>query len=226
VYGVPSEVGDPIHQQFTDAELRAIVGVAGMADRVVAAHCHGKPGIMAALNAGVHTIEYGIYLYEECAAAMRETGAILVPTRTIIQEILDSRAAPPYAQAKLEALADRHAQAVALAREAGVTVAMGTDLALTGIKLPAPWGRNGRELALLTALGFSSLAVIEAATANGPATLGPQAPRSGQLAAGYDAGLLVLDVNPLTDMTVFTKPQDITGVWKAGRRVKGVPSDR
>src|SRR5580704_9782768 len=42
--GVLSEVDDPIHQQFTTAELRAIVEVAGLADRVVAAHCHGKPG--------------------------------------------------------------------------------------------------------------------------------------------------------------------------------------
>ena len=50
--GVLSEVDHPIHQQFTVAELRAIVEVAGMADRVVAAHCHGKPGIMAALRAG------------------------------------------------------------------------------------------------------------------------------------------------------------------------------
>jgi imidazolonepropionase-like amidohydrolase len=60
--GVLSEVDDPIHQQFTLAELRAIVEVAGLADRVVAAHCHGKPGIMAALKAGVHTIEHGTYL--------------------------------------------------------------------------------------------------------------------------------------------------------------------
>ena len=42
--GVLSEVDDPIRQQFTLAELRAIVEIAGMADRVVAAHCHGKPG--------------------------------------------------------------------------------------------------------------------------------------------------------------------------------------
>jgi imidazolonepropionase-like amidohydrolase len=156
---------------------------------------------------------------------MLETGAILVPTRTIIQEILDSRAAPPYAQAKLEALADRHAHDLALAREAGMTVAMGSD-----ILSPAPSCRCRADAttgsALLTASGLSPLAAIEAATANGPATLGPQAPRGGQLTAGYDADVLVLDVNPVTDVTVFAKPKHITGVWKAGRRVKGVVSDR
>ena len=91
--GVLSEVDDPIHQQFTLAELRAIVEVAGLADRVVAAHCHGKPGIMAALRAGVRTIEHGTYLDDECCDAMRESGAILVPTRTIIEDMLGNSAA-------------------------------------------------------------------------------------------------------------------------------------
>jgi imidazolonepropionase-like amidohydrolase len=219
--GVLSEVDHPVHQQFTAAELAAIVEVAGLADRVVAAHCHGKPGIMAAVEAGCRTIEHGSYLDEECAAAMRETGAILVPTRTIIEEIRDSGAAPEYARRKLDALADRHAEAVAIAREAGVTVAMGTDLAVSASGAPASWGRNGRELELLTRLGYTPLEAIEAATATAPATLGPQAPRSGQLAAGYAADVLTLDADPLADMAVFAQPDRITGVWKAGVRVKG-----
>ncbi|QSB12568.1 amidohydrolase family protein [Natronosporangium hydrolyticum] len=218
--GVLSEVDHPIHQQFTDAELRAIVEVAGLADRVVAAHCHGKPGIMAALAAGVRTIEHGTYLDEESASAMRELGAVLVPTRTIIRELLDSDAAPPFAMAKLRALADQHAAAVALARETGVTVAMGTDLSLSGDG-PVSWGRNGRELPLLAECGFTPLAAIEAATANGPATLGGQAPCSGQLRPGYDADLLTLAADPLADLAVLADPEQITGVWRAGARVKG-----
>ena len=93
--GVLSEVDDPIHQQFTTAELRAIVEVAGLADRVVAAHCHGKPGIMAALRAGVRTIEHGTFLDDECCDAMRECGAVLVPTRTIIEDMLANKAVVP-----------------------------------------------------------------------------------------------------------------------------------
>ena len=219
--GVLSEIDDPIHQQFTVAELRAIVEVAGMADRVVAAHCHGKPGIMAAIEAGVRTIEHGTYLDEESAAAMREAGAILVPTRTIVDDIRTSRAAPPYAQAKLDAIADIHRGAVALAHEAGVRVAMGTDLALRAGGGPGAWGRNGRELPLLGECGFTALEAIEAATASGPDTLGPQAPRSGQLQAGYDADVITLDVNPTDDLSVFVKTEHITGVWRSGQRVKG-----
>jgi imidazolonepropionase-like amidohydrolase len=122
---------------------------------------------------------------------------------------------------KLEAIAGRHAEALAMAHELGVTVAMGTDIALSGRSLPNSWGRNGRELVLLVENGFTPLEAIEAATATGPATLGPQAPRSGQLRAGYDADVLTLDADPIEDIRVLAQPAHITGVWKAGRCVKG-----
>ncbi len=219
--GVMSEVDDPIHQQFTLAELKAIVEVAGLAERAVAAHCHGKPGIMAALRAGVLTIEHGTYLDEECCDAMRETGAILVPTRTIIEDILaNSEAVPAYARIKLEAIADIHAQAVTRAYESGVTIAMGTDIALTGDDLPNAWGQNGSEPGYLVKLGMTPLEAIEASTANGPLTLGPQAPRAGLLAEGYDADVITLDADPVADIGVLAQPTHITGVWTKGRQVK------
>ena len=219
--GVLSEVDDPIHQQFTLAELRAIVEVAGLAERAVAAHCHGKPGIMAALRAGVRTIEHGTYLDDECCDAMRETGAILVPTRTIIEDILANKeGVPDYALVKLEAIADIHAQAVTRAYEHGVTIAMGTDIALTGPDRPNSWGQNGSEPGYLVKLGMTPLEAIEATTASGPLTLGPQAPRSGRLAEGYDADVITLDADPLADIGVLAEPDHITGVWTRVRRVK------
>jgi len=218
--GVLSEIDDPIHQQFTMRELIAIVDVATMAERVVAAHCHGKPGIMAALAAGVHTIEHGTYLDDEVCDAMRETGAVLVPTRTVVVESSEGDQLPPFAKAKLAAIADRHVEAVALAHERGVTIAMGTDIAVTGANLPASWGHNGRELPLLVESGMTPLEAIEAATANGPLTLGPQAPQSGVLEQGYDADIIALDADPLADIQVMADPNHIVGVWRAGRRVK------
>jgi imidazolonepropionase-like amidohydrolase len=222
--GVLSEVDHPVHQQFTDDELRAIVEVAGLAERVVAAHCHGKPGIIAALEAGVRTIEHGSYLDAECCDAMLETGAILVPTRTIVEDILGALdQVPAYAATKLTALADSHAGAVSLAAERGVTIAAGTDIGLTGRDLPNSWGKNGSELPHLVKLGLTPLAAIEAATATAPLTLGPQAPLSGKLEAGFDADVITLDADPLADITVIADPSRITGVWRAGRRVKPAP---
>jgi imidazolonepropionase-like amidohydrolase len=220
--GVMSEIDHPIHQQFTIAELKTIVEVAGLAERVVAAHCHGKPGIMAALEAGVRTIEHGSYLDDEACDAMLETGAILVPTRSIVEDIkanLDQ--VPSYAADKMTALADQHASAVTLAIKRGVTIAMGTDIAMTGPDRINAWGSNGSELVHLVALGMTPLQAIESATATAPLTVGPQAPRSGRLEAGYDADVITVGGDPLADITLLARPVHITGVWVSGRQVKG-----
>jgi len=219
--GVLSELDHPVHQQFTAAELRAIVEVAGLAERVVAAHCHGKPGILAAIEAGAKTIEHGTYLDDECCDAMREAGAILVPTRTIIADMMANKSAvPDYAYAKLEVIASIHADAVARAHQRGVTIAMGTDILVSAPGAPASWGTNGAELLHLVELGLSPLEAIRAATAIAPQTLGPQAPRSGQLVAGYDADVITLSADPLADIAVLADPANVIGVWTAGRQVK------
>ena len=222
--GVLSEVDHPIHQQFTDGELAAIVEVAGLAERSVMAHCHGKPGMMAAIEAGVRTIEHGTYLDEEVCAAMVERDVLLVPTRMIVTELMQvglDAGMSPAMFAKLKATDEFHADAIARAHEAGVRIALGTDVALSRPDLPAAWGNNGNELALMAAVGLRPLEVIEAATANGPDTLGPQAPRSGQLIAGYDADLLLVDGDPTTDLGVLVGAGGITHVWQGGVRVAG-----
>jgi imidazolonepropionase-like amidohydrolase len=139
--GVLSERDHPIHQQFTDAELRAIVEVAGMAERSVMAHCHGKPGMLAAIEAGVTTIEHGTYLDDEVVAAMRERDVLLVPTRLIVTELMAAgRTAGMSAAvfAKLEATDRLHEEALARAHEGGVRIAMGTDAALSRPTCPPP----------------------------------------------------------------------------------------
>jgi imidazolonepropionase-like amidohydrolase len=222
--GVLSEVDHPIHQQFTDGELAAIVEVAGLAERSVMAHCHGKPGMMAAIEAGVRTIEHGTYLDEEVCAAMVERDVLLVPTRMIVTELMEIGLAAGMSTAmftKLVATAEFHASAIALAHESGVRIALGTDVALSRPELPAAWGNNARELALLVAVGLSPLEAIETATANGPDTLGPQAPRSGQLVAGHDADVLLVDGDPLADIGVLVDATNITQVWQGGVRVAG-----
>ena len=100
-------------------------------------------------------------------------------------------------------------------------IAVGSDIYQSDPELPVSWGRNARELELLVVDGLSPLEAIEAATATGPETLGPQAPRSGQLVEGYDADVLTLARDPIEDVAVLGDPAAITGVWKAGVRVRG-----
>ncbi len=216
--GVMSEVDHPMHQQFSDDELRAIVEEAGRAERVVAAHCHGKAGIMAALRAGVHTIEHGSFLDDEAVDAMLETGAVYVPTRWIVDSLLQMEdRMPRYAYEKMVFVADHQANAIKLAISRGVPIAMGTDIFVSG----DGFGRNGYEIKLLQDFGMTALEAIEAATANGPLTLGPQAPMSGQLKEGYDADVIALDFDPLVDASGWGDPDRVTHVWKAGTAVKG-----
>jgi imidazolonepropionase-like amidohydrolase len=138
----------------------------------------------------------------------------------VISQLANVDILPPYARRKMAEIREQHAKAIALAHEHGVTLAMGTDVALSGVEIPNSWGRNGCELPLLVEVGLSPLEAIEAATANAPLTLGAQAPRSGLLAEGHEADVLTLDTDPLADIHVLAEPDHIVGVWKAGRRVK------
>ncbi|MCP3977475.1 MAG: amidohydrolase family protein [bacterium] len=216
--GVMSEIDHPIHQQFSGDELKAIVDEAGRAERAVAAHCHGKPGIMAALEAGVTTIEHGSYLDEEAAEAMVETGAILVPTRFVIHELLQmEERLPAYAFRKGKMVAEHHERAMKIAVSAGVKMATGTDIIVSG----EMYNRCTAEIALLINAGLPPLDALEAATANGPETLGGQAPLSGQLKEDYDADVIAVDFNPLEDWAPWGDPDRVTHIWKNGASVKG-----
>ena len=215
--GVMSEVDHPIHQQFSDEELAAIVAEAARAERIVAAHCHGKPGIMAALRAGCHTIEHGSYLDEEAAEAMVAADAMLVPTRFVIDSLLQQEdQMPPYAYAKLQMVGGEHEQAIKIAIAKGVRIAAGCDIFVSG----ATYGHSGAEVRLLHEAGLPLLDAIEAATANGPDTLGPQAPRSGQLQVGYDADVIAFDGSPLDDLSIWGDGERVTHVWKDAELVK------
>lgn len=215
--GVMSEVDHPIHQQFSHEELVAIVEEAGRAERFVAAHCHGKPGIMAALRAGVQTIEHGSYMDEEAADLMLEKGAIYVPTRFVVDLLLSMEdAMPRYAYEKIVMVSDHQAAAIKLAISKGVKIAMGTDIFVSG----DTYGKNSLEIKLLQDAGMTALEAIEAATANGPDTLGPQAPLSGQLRDGYDADVIAIDFNPIEDNSGWGDPDRVTHIWQAGSNVK------
>lgn len=217
--GVLSELDDPHLPQFTSEELEAIVDEATRMERLVGAHCHGKRGIMAALEAGIKTIEHGTFLDEEAADTMVETGAILVPTRFIVDLLIregEERGMPAYAQKKIEMTAEAHGNAMALAIDKGVKIALGTDIWATGV-----WGRNAEEIPLMVECGMTPLQAIEMATANGPATLGPQAPNAGQLKEGMDADVICVDGDPSSDVSVLAQPDNVTHVFKGGAKYKG-----
>ena len=215
--GTMSHFDHPDHRQFNDRELRAIVEEAAMAELAVGAHCHGLAGVAAAARAGVTTIEHCSTLDEETAELMLEMGTIAVPTRHAVEYLVSLKGQIPdwawQAQARVE---ESHAAAMRLAIDSGIPIATGADIMVSG----GPWGTNGLELAALVKAGMTPLQAIEAATANGPLTLGPRAPRSGVLARGHAADVIAIASNPLDDITVLGDPTQITMVWRAGKLVK------
>ena len=81
--GIMSRIDSPMAPQFSQPEMQVMVEEADKAGMIVAAHCHGKAGIVNALEAGVKTIEHGSYLDEETISMMKEKDAILVATRAV-----------------------------------------------------------------------------------------------------------------------------------------------
>ncbi|CRG90925.1 hypothetical protein PISL3812_07971 [Talaromyces islandicus] len=211
--GVGSELDDPQDAQFSPEELKAIVEEAARTKRIVAAHCHGKEGIMNALHAGVRTIEHGSYLDEEAIALMKEKDAILIATRLIVEEGIKNPAEwPPISYQKLLKIRAQNKKSYALAVQHGVKIALGTD-----------WnaGEHGKELEYAVEAGLTPLEAIEACTATSPETLGPHfAPLSGQLKEGYDADVIAVSNNPLDDVKILGDPKNVTHVWKGGKLYK------
>lgn len=221
--GVLSLNDDPEDRQFSDAELAAMVQEAARSRRAVAAHAIGKAGIMAALRAGVKSIQHGMYLDDEVADAMLAQDAIFVGTQHIVRtlsspEYLDTVPAP--SRVKLIKVGKEANKSYALAIKRGVKIALGTDMTSSDRTSLMSHGNNGRELAYAVELGMTPLQAIESATAIPPETLGGLAPRSGQLRAGYDADFIAVCADPLRDIKVLAEPANVTHVWKGGKLFK------
>ncbi|KAF9881905.1 amidohydrolase [Colletotrichum karsti] len=219
--GVLSVLDDPEDRQFSDEELKAIVDEAARSRRAVAAHAIGKAGILAALRAGVKSIEHGMYLDEEVADLMLEKGAIFVATQHIVNSVSkDTSKLPPYIARKIEKLVQRAADSYSLAIKKGLKIALGTDTLSSDPSKEMAHGNNAKELYWAVKRGMTPLQAIEAGTANAPEVLGGMAPLSGQLKVGYDADLIAVAENPLDDVTILMKQENVTHVWKGGKLFK------
>ena len=126
------------------------------------AHAQGSSGIVNAINAGVRSIEHGIFLDDECIELMLAHDIWLVPTLVAPHAVLEATARgevhEPAVVAKAQSVIETHSIAVEKAIAAGVKIALGTDAGIS------KHGENLRELDLLVQCGMSTLAAWEAAT--------------------------------------------------------------
>ena len=195
-------------QQMTDEELRAVVEEAARHGMKVAAHAHGAEGILAAVRAGVASIEHGSMIDDEAMPLMKERGTYLVPT-TFLADNIDLAVLPPPIRAKAESVLPSARENLRRAIRAGVPIAFGTDAGVY------PHGQNGREFAVLVQRGMTPVAAIRAATLNAADLLGTE--DRGEIAPGKLADLIAVAGDPLQDVSVL---EDVRWVMLDGQVVK------
>lgn len=214
--GIASPFDDGDLPQFTREELAVAVDEAGRKGKGVMAHAFGGRGLDDAVAAGVRSIEHGIFLTEEQAAAMASAGAWLVPTIAILRDVLrwadEPGRIPDYHVRKVRAIEPRLGNAVRIAREYGVRMALGTDFVERD-----QHGRNLEELVFMHEAGLTAAETLLTATLRGAELCGV-ADIYGRIAPGYVFDAILLDEDP-SDISVFGRRNAVTGVFKGGQIV-------
>lgn len=214
--GIMSEIVSAKEAQFTVDEIRAVVEEADRVGTFVASHAGGNAGVRLALEAGVKTIEHGYFLDDpDVFEMMLDKRVIYVPTLCVSRKLAQGA---PYgvsdiAVKKAQETLGPHARAFQLARGAGIPIAMGTDF-VGGPLLPH--GENAQELENLVEGGMSPMQAIVAATGVASQALGLPG-EIGTVQEGKSADLLVVDQDPLQNISVLTKQDHIRMVMKEGR---------
>lgn len=192
--GVMTPGVEPGSPQMTFEEMRAAIEEARKAGRRTAAHAMAATGISEAIDAGITSIEHGVFLTEEIVAHMRRDGTFLVPTLNAPIAIAAGGLAagiPPFMVRKSEQVVPAHVASFQLAYRAGVRIAAGADsgtpLNFHGSLLP--------ELMLMVKYGMTPLEAIRSATGTAAECLG-LGEVTGRVAPGYAADLIAVAGDP------------------------------
>ncbi len=213
--GCMSPTDELEHTQFTVEEMAAACYEARAVGRVAMAHVYTPQGILNALAAGVRSIEHGNFLDEESAAAMRAAGAYFVPTLTTYELISQGGAAqgiPARMLAKVEQARAGGARSLHVARAAGLRICSGSDV-LAGMQ---PF--KAMELALKAAVLGAHAAILSATRNN--AELFGLADEIGSIEPGKRADLILVDAQPLDEITALQDAARIHLVMRDGRIYK------
>ena len=213
--GVLSPGDQPRHAALTLDEIKAAVDEAGVQGRKVMAHAQANAGIKNALKAGVATIEHGIWLDGDAVEMMLDGHNALIPTLVAPHWVIRHAEAgkmPAYAIAKAKAVIEDHKASIRLAIESGVRVAFGTDMGV------GPHGLNGEEFLLMRELGMEPLDCIRAATTLAAETIGMKG--VGSLEPGCWGDLIGVPGDPIANLELLSKPENVKLVMKGGEVVK------
>ncbi|OAB54849.1 peptidase M38 [Phormidium willei BDU 130791] len=214
--GVSSPTDRIDSTQFALEEIDAIVEEATAANLHVMAHAYTARSINRLLDRGVRTIEHGNLLDEESCQAFLRNGAFLTPTLAtydaVAKEGVEAGMAPEL-QAKVYDVLDAGGRALELAHRKGVRMIFGSDL------LGRMHVHQLNEFHVRKAV-VPAAELIRAATCTAAEAFLREG-EFGVVAPGARADLLVVDANPLDDITVLTEPErNLRAIMKGGRFYK------
>src|SRR5579883_1295014 len=190
---------DPLDRcQYSDEEIRAAVDEADRAGHYVVAHCHPKEAVRRAAALGVRSIEHGTLIDQETAEYAAKQGSFVVPTISTIVALFEEGEKlgfPKPSMEKLRMVSDSALRSLEIMKRAGVKMGFGTDL------LGPLHVRQSTEFTLRAKV-LPTIDVLRSACAINAELLG-QTGRLGCIRQGAAADLLVLDGNPLDDISVL-----------------------
>lgn len=204
---------DPLERcQYSDEEIRAAVDEATRAGSYVATHCHPAEAIRRSAALGVRSIEHATLIDKDTADFVAERGAFAVPTMATFYALLeegDRLGFPPVSMEKLRRIGDRALDGLEIMRRAGVRMGLGTDL------LGELHVRQSSEFAIRAQV-LPAIDILRSACAINAELLG-QSGRLGCIREGAAADLLVVDGNPLEDISLLAGGARLSVIMKEGR---------
>jgi imidazolonepropionase-like amidohydrolase len=201
---------------FSEAELRAAVEEAAMAQTYVAAHLYTDEAIARAVRCGVHSLEHCNLIEADTARAAAAAGCIACPTLVTYEALAEEGAAlglGPESVAKIETVRVAGLRSLEIMRDAGLTMAFGTDL------LGAMHRHQSREFEIRGRV-LRPIEILRSATQHA-ARLLRMDDRIGRVAPGFLADLIVVEGDPLSDIALLSRPErSIRMVMQGGRMVR------
>ncbi|KAI5450382.1 hypothetical protein NCC49_003164 [Naganishia albida] len=212
--GVASETDAIETVQYSQEEIKAITSTCRqMGNKHTTAHAYTVEAIRHAIDNGVKGIEHGNLLDVETARYMAAHDVYLTPTLScygIMARPPFENFLPPDGYVKNEQVMSQGLQALKIAEENGVTVCYGSDLLISMHALQT-------EEFTVRAEVLSSPAILKHCTTNAAKML-RMTGQIGTISPGAFADILVLNANPLEDITVLDRPEDhLLAVMKEGR---------
>ena len=169
----------------------------------VQAHAHGDEGAMAAVKAGVRSIEHGTYLSDAPLAEMKRRGTYLDPTYTTVVDLTEAGGDydVPALRIRGAHMLPRLRDTIVRAHTLGVAIVTGGD---TGYG-PNSLIRIGQEVGHFVEMGFTSLEALQSATIRNAEMLRLEK-SIGVIESGFEADLIAVEKNPLEEITTVQDP--------------------